>query len=342
MRAATYQAKDQPLVIENVPDPTPRPDEVILKVANAGICGSDLHMKHHGRAAPGTVFGHEFAGEIVAMGRDAGDFWSTGMRATALPLMPCRHCDACDAHLPALCETLPFIGTSLERLGAYSQFVAVRSDLVQPLPQGVSLSEGALVEPLAVAHHAVELAGVRSGHSVLVVGAGPVGAAVALFARMKGARHVIVSELSAERRALAMDMGASATIDPAAEDVAERFHALTGQKPEIVFECVGAKGMIQQAVKLAAVRGMVVVAGVYIGEDPIVPILAMLKEVTIRFSQAYTEADFAAVIDAIAQRRAIVTPMHTRTVGFADLPAAFEELSHSPRDCKVLLEPEAG
>ncbi len=338
MRAAIYQKPDVPLEIVTIADPEPQQDEVILEIAQAGICGSDLHMKQYGYAALGTIFGHEFAGTVVAGGRETGSAWRAGERVTALPIIACRHCEACDADLPGLCRSIGFIGTPV-RPGAYAQYVAVRTDMIQKLPEGVTFSEGAMVEPLAVAHHAVERAGIRSGHSALVIGAGPIGAGVTLFARMKGARHVVVSEKSPERRRLALDMGATAVIDPTTEDVAARFAELTGGRPHVVFECVGVPGLIQQAIALAGLRGQVVVAGVCFGEDKIMPIAALMPELTIKFSQCYTEHDFAAVIDAIAQRPVEVGPMHTRTVGFADFPAAFEALGGRPRDCKVLLDP---
>ncbi|TZG29069.1 zinc-dependent alcohol dehydrogenase [Sphingomonas montanisoli] len=338
MRAAVYMSADVPLVIERVDDPTPKAGQAILQVAGAGICGSDLHLKQLNRLPSGTIFGHEFAGSIVALGADM-DGWAIGESVTALPVLSCKNCAACDADLPSLCAGVAFIGTRPDKPGAYAEYVAVDRHMLQRLPQGVSFSEGAMVEPLAVAHHAVEMAGVNSGSTVLIMGIGPIGAATALFARMKGARHVVVSEPSPDRRALAIDLGATAVIDPKNEDVAARFAAITGRAPEIVFECVGNPGLLKQAIGLAGMRGQVIVAGVCMGEDAINPMVALGKEVTLKFSQAYGEGDFAAVIDAIARRRIDVAPMHSRSVGFADFPAAFEELGKAPKDCKILLDP---
>jgi len=244
--------------------------------------------------------------------------------------------------LPALCSAALFTGTTLDHRGAYADYVAARGSLVQKLPAGVSFEEGAMVEPLSVAYHAVGLAPVVSGSAVLVIGAGPIGAGVALFARMQGARHVVVSERSAERRALSLECGATAVIDPQAEDVAAGFAALTGRRPEIVFECVGVPGLLQQAIELAGVRGRVVVAGVCFGEDRLTPITGLMKEVSVQFSQCYTERDFAAVIDAVARGAAQPRPMHSRTIGFADVPDTFESLRNNPKACKVLIDPKRG
>lgn len=339
MRAAVFHAVGRPLAIENVQDPTPADDGVVIEVARAGICGSDLHMTENGTATPGLILGHEFAGTIVDLGASAGPGLSIGDRVTALPTLACRTCEACDKGLYALCGDVLFTGTHLLHQGAYAQFVGARGSLVQRVPAGVSFDEAAMVEPLAVARHAVEIAQVKAGDSVLVIGAGPIGAGVALFSRLQGASHVVVSEPSACRRELVMQMGATATIDAAIENVGERFVAIAGGRPQVVFECVGNAGLIQHAVDLAGVRGRVIVTGVYFGEDVIRPLNALSREISILFSQCYTEKNFAEVIDAIATGRADPRPMHSQTVGFADLPNVFESLRSDPWACKVLIDP---
>lgn len=339
MRAAIFEGVGRPLSIRTVDDPTPAPDQVILTVENAGICGSDLHVTEAAHTPPGLILGHEFAGTISAVG-SAVTGWKPGDRVTALPLNACNSCDACDQGLPALCSENLFTGCYLNAQGAYAQYVAARSSMLQRLPDGVSFEEGALVEPLAVGHHIVGMAELPRGASVLVLGGGPIGAAVTLFARHAGARHVVVSEMSQLRRERAAEVGATAVIDPARGDVLDAFRKATGEgRPAFVFECVGLPGMIRQAVDLAAVRGRVVVAGVVFHEDVFAPIVAMGKEVTIRFSQAYTESDFAAVIDALAKGAVEPRPLHTSTVSLDDLPEAFEALRKPTDQCKVLIKP---
>ena len=339
MRAAIFQGVGKPLSIETVSDPTPEADQVILTVENAGICGSDLHVTEHAHTPSGLILGHEFAGSIAAVGSNVTG-WKVGDRVTALPLNACNSCDACDSGLPALCSANLFTGCYLDAQGAYAQYVAARGSMLQRLPDGVTFEEGALVEPLAVGHHIVSMADMPKGASVLILGGGPIGAAVAMFARHAGARHVVVSEMSPTRRARATELGATATIDPNAEDVLDAYRRATGEaRPRVVFECVGIPGMLRQAVDMAGLRGVVVVAGVVFQEDVIAPIVALGKEVTIRFSQAYTEQDFAAVIDAIARRDIAPKPMHSSTVTLDELPAAFEALRKPTTQCKVLIKP---
>jgi (R,R)-butanediol dehydrogenase/meso-butanediol dehydrogenase/diacetyl reductase len=341
MRAALFQGVGKPLCIERLPDPRPGADQVIIQVAGAGICGSDLHMSEYGVVPAGTVFGHEFAGTIVELGSAVRGAWKVGDRVTALPVQACGGCDACAAQLPALCHSGLFTGTNLTYPGAYAEYVGARAALVQRLPEGVSFATGAMVEPLAVSHHAVELAGVGRGDAVLVIGAGPIGAGVILFAHLNGARDVIVSERSRERREIALQLGATAVLDPAVEDIGARFAALAGRRPQIVFECVGVAGLLQQAIELAGVRGRVLVAGVCFAEDKISPLTGLMKEVSVQFSQCYTEQNFAAVIEALAQGRIKPEPMHTRTVALDALPQAFEALRVRPSGCKVLIDPRA-
>jgi len=340
MRAAVFRGPQAPLSIETVPDPVPAADQVVIEVVHAGICGSDLHMAESEHTASGLILGHEYAGTIAELGSGVSGSWKVGDRVTALPLFACHRadCAACSADLPAICPANLFAGTDLLAQGAYAQLVGARAAMVQRLPDGVSFAEGAMVEPLAVGHHIVSRAESLRDAAVLVLGGGPIGVAVALFAALAGARHVIVSERSPERRALAVAMGAG-VIDPAAGDVGEAFARLTGGQPQVVFECVGVPGMLAQAVSLVAIRGQVIVAGVIIEQDTFLPIVALGKEVTIRYSQAYAERDFEAVIDAIARGRIAPAPIHTSTVSLDALPAAFAALRGNPRECKVLISP---
>ena len=342
MRAAVFHKAGEPLRLETVPDPEPGDDDVILAVSGAGICGSDLHVTETpGLVAPGSILGHEFAGTIVATGRDAvAAGWRVGDRVTALPVYPCRRCDACDAGLPALCPTGIFSGFAPGKEGAYAQFVRARTDKLQRVPAGIDDSVAAMIEPLAVAHHTVARAEIRPDDRVLVLGGGPIGAAAALFARAGGARTVVVSEPSPLRRERCTMLGATATIDPTSEDVASRFAQIAGGPPSVILECVGIAGMLASAVQMAGVRGRIVVAGVLFADDTFSPLAAFAREVSIVYSQAYNEADFAAVIDALARQEIDAKPLLTQVIGFDAFPATFEALRRNPAQCKVVLNPE--
>jgi len=341
MKAAIFQEVGKPLRIENVDAPKPVAGEVILEVAYCGICGSDLHMtQHQGILKQGDIMGHEFTGTISALGPNVDPKWKVGDRVTSLPVIACHNCEMCDQGLFSLCKSMYVTGVGMSQ-GAYAQYVASPAETLFKLPDGVDFKDAALTEPLSVALHAVEMADIKSSDNVLVIGGGPIGLGVAMFARHRGAKNVIVSELAEGRAALARKMGATATINPAKEDVSKRYAALTGGAPHVVFECVGVKGLIDQAVALAAPRGRIVVAGVMMGEDQFTPMHAISKELTLKFTQCYSPKDYEVVLDLLNQKRIDPSPMVTEIIDFNSLPEKFEALRKPTTQCKILISPSA-
>ena len=340
MRAAVFKQPGQPLAIETIADPIPQAGEVIIKVNASGICGSDLHATtEEGMIVPdGTVLGHEFVGEIVEKGPAAAEGWAIGDRLCTLPFIGCGGCPACINGVPWQCPSKQIIGFEIP--GGFAEYARVHlSDAVR-LPASIDWRQGALVEPLAVGLHAVRRARHVAGKNVLVVGAGPIGLAVGMWARFLGARHIITSEFDSGRRQMAIALGATGEIDPK-DDVDERFTELAGGPPEVVFECVGIPGMIAHCVDRAAFGGEIVVVGFCTKPDSLVPSAALVKELDLTFSIGETKADFQFVVDMLAAGRIQPDPMITRVVSFDELPAAFEALKTTSDQCKVILDPEA-
>jgi (R,R)-butanediol dehydrogenase / meso-butanediol dehydrogenase / diacetyl reductase len=334
MRAAVFHKVGQPLAIESIPDPVPDGGEMILEVARAGVCGSDLHWTEtEGVVAPGTVLGHEFAGTVV---EPNGSGVAPGTRVTALPLKPCWTCEECHGGHIYHCSSALNIG--LQRNGAFARAVAVDKRLVLEIPAGVSFEEAAMIEPLAVGYRTVSHARALKGANVLVLGAGPIGSAVILFTALGGASKVIASEPSPGRRQMAIDLGANACINPKEEDVAARFRQLCGGPPDIVIECVGYPGMLPEAIRLVKHRGQIISAGGSYQADSFVPIDALVKEVSIDFSLAYEVSDFEAVIDALASHNVYPKPMVTDRITLDELPERFEKLRQPSTQCKVIIE----
>lgn len=345
MKAAVFRGLGNPLAIETVVDPEIRDGEVLLKVAYCGICGSDLHATAEGVfvVPDGTVLGHEFSGEVV---RSADLAWTKGDRLTSVPVNACadetcKRLGACKNDLGILCPNNRITGLAVDVPGAYAEYVKVGARQALRLPDGVSYQEGALVEPLAVGLHAVRKAKLGVGARILIIGAGPIGLSVAAFARLAGAREVVVSEMNATRREKSMAMGATAVIDPASENTAEAFARIAGCPPDAIFECVGVRGLIQQCIDLSRPRGLLVVVGVCMMEDAVVPISAILKELNIQFVLGYVSEDFEIVLDAIAKKTINAMPMVSDIVGFDELPAAFEALRRPKGQIKVLIRPGA-
>ena len=332
MRAAVFHAPGTPLAIEQRQRPTADPGEIVVRVAYAGICGSDLHATETSLVPlePGTVLGHEFAGEVVES-RDPA--WQQGDRVIGVPLRECDECrpqGTCRAALGILCPRNRIVGMSAAVPGAYAEYVRLGARHALRVPDGIALREAALAEPLAVGAHAVRLAGSLYGRDVLVVGAGPIGLAVIAFARFAGAGRITVSEVDQVRRARALAFGASQAIDPAGTAL---------PAAEIIFECVGLPGLLQHCIAAAPTRGRIVVVGVNRGEDVILPRMAIRKELALQFVLGYQHEDFALVLDLLAQRRLDAAPLVTRVIALDALPAVFEQLRHPGPDAKVLIDP---
>jgi (R,R)-butanediol dehydrogenase / meso-butanediol dehydrogenase / diacetyl reductase len=206
------------------------------------------------------------------------------------------------------------------------------------MPDGVSLDDGALVEPLAVGLHGVNISGMRSGARVLVIGAGPIGLATAYWARKLGAGKIAVTANSSLRADLAMAMGASAFVAPSDTPV-EDVNRVLGGPPEIVFECVGKPGLIQRCIEHVAPRGAVVVVGLCTTTDHFVPFQAVMKECRIQPSAFYELRDFQTCLDVLDSGDVAPRAMVTDQVGLDAMPAAFEALRNRTHQCKVLVEP---
>ena len=332
MRAAVFHGVGQPLAIEERQRPVAGPGEVVVRVAYAGICGSDLHATEKSLVPleTGTVLGHEFAGEVVESG--SGE-WQVGDRVIGVPLRECDECrpqGVCREGLGILCPRNKIVGMSAAVPGAYAEYVRLGARHALRMPEVIGLREAALAEPLAVGAHAVRLAGSLYGRDVLVVGAGPIGLAVVAFARFAGARSIAVSEIDPVRRARAEGFGARVLIDPAAERL---------PVAEVIFECVGVAGLLQDCIALAPTRGRIVVVGVNRGEDVILPRVAIRKELSLQFVLGYQHEDFALVLDLMAQGRIDAAALVTRVIGLDDLPEVFERLRRPGPDAKVLIDP---
>lgn len=332
MKAVVVSAP-KTLSVETVPDPEPTPDQVVLRVGACGICGSDLHAHQMGAIPVGAIMGHEFAGEVV----ESRHGWKAGDRACALPALSCGRCDRCLTGLGVFCQHgMKGIGLG-QAAGAYAEYIAVAPHHMVRLPEGVETRVGALVEPLAVALHAVNVAKLRAGENVLVIGAGPIGLATLLWARHLGARSMIVSEKSPGRRAMAERLGASAAVDPG--DLLGATSKIAPGGIDVVVEAVGLPGLIAQAINSVKFRGRVVVVGVCMQPDQIMPFFAIAKEASLHFVLAYEKGDFQYAVDMLDQGRIDPRMMITDEIGFGGVADAFVALEKPTTQSKVLVVP---
>jgi (R,R)-butanediol dehydrogenase/meso-butanediol dehydrogenase/diacetyl reductase len=332
MRAVVVAGPRQ-LAVENVPDPTPEPGQAVLRVSACGICGSDLHVHQAGYLPAGSIMGHELCGEVV----EAAGELRVGERVCVLPVLSCGRCPRCRSGLGMYCTAQRALGLG-QAPGGFAEYVAVAPHEAVRLPAGVDDEHGALVEPLAVALHAVDVARLAAGERCLVVGAGPIGLALTVWARELGADEVIVSERAPGRRALAQQLGATRVIDPEREELAA---VLGPDGVDVAFEAVGARGLIQQCIERVRFRGRVVVVGVCITPDSFHPAAAVLKEVALHFVLAYERSDFQRTVHLLERGRLLPGPMITDRIGLAEVPGAFAALEHPSDQGKLLVMPWA-
>ena len=345
MRAAMFEAPGQPLVIGEAEAPQPEPTDLLVKVRNCGICGSDLHLSaladRSGGMAPlghGAIMGHEFCGEVVEVGSQAPGNWHEGDRICALPYIACGTCQDCLAGRGHRCRAVVYTGMG-STSGGYADYVQVGGAEAFALPDGVDYQTGALVEPLAVALHAVRLANLRPGDGVLIIGAGPIGLAVALWCRFFGARHVVISDLASGRLTKAAALGATMGIDASRENVVGRYKQVAGRRAEVVFDCVGVPGSQQLAMDYAPANGRLVIAGLCMQQDHYMPVKAISKELSVQYVYMYERRDFELTLEMLDQGRIDVSPMITGVVGFDGFAAAFEGLKTPSDQYKILLDP---
>jgi len=338
MKAAVYQGVGLPLKIVETARPTTQPGELTFKVKACGICASDLHAAENGIIAPGIVLGHEYAGEVTAVGAGVSG-WQVGDRLTALPLKPCGICASCRAGRLFECSNLIVQGFNLALPGAYAEYATCLATLALKLPAGLDDRDAAVIEPLAVGLGACRTAGLPLGARVLVVGAGIVGLAVAKWARFFGASVVAVSEIQPVRTERARSMGVDLVIDAGqcSNPVAE-FEKQAGHPPEVIFECVG-RPIIHKLIEMAPTNAHLVLVGAGMQLEQFSVFSAARKRLRMSFVMGYEPADFPFTLKMLEAGRITTGQLVTRYVGLDEVPAIFEALQNPNDHCKVLITP---
>jgi L-iditol 2-dehydrogenase len=314
MKAVVLQRANV-LTMEERSRPEPGPGEVLVRVRVVGVCGSDVHYYTHGRIGPFVVerpliLGHEMAGVIAALGPGVTTR-SVGQRVAVEPGVPDRVCEFCRAGRYNLCPNVQFMATPPVD-GAFTEFVVMPADFVYPLPDHVTLEEGAMIEPLSVGVYAVHRSGLRAGQDAVVLGAGPIGLVTLQVARAAGAGAITVVDLDAHRLEVAAAMGATAVVNAAQEDPQERMREPTnGRGVDIVFEAAGSPKTAAMAVHLARRGGRVAMIGLPPEDNfPYPLVTAMAKEVDIITVFRYANV-YPAAIALVAERRVDVKGLIT-------------------------------
>ena len=329
MRAAVM--RDWQLRVDDLPDPTPGPGQVLTKVLACGICGSDLHLLVHGEesrrlteelnagrpADPAamqmfdpsrdTVMGHEFCCEVVDLGPGVSNL-KVGDVVVSLPV-------AFDA------TGLHGIGFSNTYNGGYAELMVLNELTGIKVPSGLPAHMAALTEPLAVGVHAVAKSRIAVGDAALVLGCGPVGLACIAELRMRGIGPIVAADFSPKRRQLAEQLGADVVVDPRDTPAIDAWRRVDGSKPLVIFEAVGVPGMIEQAMRMAPKDARILVVGACMQEDRIHPMLGIGRELSIQFALGYTPDEARVLIESVAGPGAKLAKLRT-----ADLALVLAEL----------------
>lgn len=329
MKALYYPGKGQPVVVQDMPDPEPGEGEVILKVHRCGICGTDLSMTKGEMWDFGAgQLGHEYAGEVVAIGKGVEGV-KMGQKLAVLPSSACGQCANCRAggnHI--LCTAAPGF------MHGFAEYARIGAYVGIPLPDTLSMADGALVEPLAVSLYGVRQSRIQPGDNVLVLGGGTVALYAIYWARRLGAGRIVAMSRSDRRRDLCLQMGADAFIQYGDNEVGEVIEALGGS-PDIVYECVGSEGMLTKSVMHVKAHGSIVSLGFCTHMDPVMPAMAAYKCATMQFLVGYTMRDFHYIADQLDKGHADPKAIISSTVPLVDMAATFESLRGPNNETKV-------
>jgi (R,R)-butanediol dehydrogenase/meso-butanediol dehydrogenase/diacetyl reductase len=345
MQVGLVTGKQQLDLIE-MPDPVAEPGKAVVDIAFCGICGTDLHAYQSGDPYLPSICGHEWVGNVSAVGNGAEAF-KEGDRVAIGMATACGHCATCRRGDASHCETAfaGMIGISplAASHGGFASAIAMEAARLYQVGAKISDEDAALLEPVTVAVHAVRRTNLRLGDAVVVIGAGPIGLLVLQCARAAGAGTCVLVEPQTSRRELGGRLGADKLIDPTQEpDLAGAVNAYLGQDgADVVFECAGLARTIEQAPSLVRRGGVVSLVGVPTAPSNVMATEWIIKELKLSTALGYLREEFEISKALVADGRIQCAPLHTSTVGLGGLADAFARLSDAPEEVKVLVDPRA-
>lgn len=344
MKAAVFHnVKD--IHVEEVEKPSVQPNQVLVEVAWAGICGSDIGIYNYGlgaephpitKHAGNTIMGHEFSGTIVEVGTDVANF-QTGDRVCVEPLIYCGTCPACAQGFYNQCHSVGFVG--INRHGGFAQYVTIDTHMLHKLPDNVSFEEGALVEPTAVSFYGVKESKLKVGDSVIIFGAGPIGLLTLLCVKAAGAAKIVVVDISEERCKKAQELGASLVLKGDAEDLVPQILGFTNGGADVVFDCAGVQSTVNNALYTTKMGAQIMLLATFKKPIEIDSSIVMFKALHLTSTLAYRNV-FPTVIEMIAEGRLDVSPVITSKIDLEDIvEKGFETLINDIKQAKILVKP---
>ena len=312
------------IIFREVPVPEVKENQVLVKIMNIGVCGSDIHV-YHGKH-PFTKYpvtqGHEVSGEITELGKNVTEF-HVGQKVTIEPQVYCGHCYPCRHGKYNLCEELKVMG--FQTTGTASEYFAVDASKVTPIPEDMSYEEGAMIEPLAVAVHGVKQMGDVAGMNIAVLGAGPIGNLVAQTAKGMGAAKVMITDISDLRLAKAKECGIDVCVNTKDKDFGEAMiEAFGPDKADVIYDCAGNNITMGQAIKYARKGSTIVLVAVFAGMAEVDLAVANDHELDIKSTMMYRHDDYIDGIRLVNEGKVHLKPLISKTFAFKDYLKAYQ------------------
>lgn len=339
MKAAVFMGQEDVQVL-NVPKPPIRADEVLIRVAYCGICGSDITAYKTGNYVVGLTIGHEFSGTIEKVGSKVDDL-TVGDKVTGSDVIPCGKCSFCLSGKPSLCESMEMPGVTTN--GAFAEFIKLPAWVVYKLPKELGLLDASLVEPLACVLHAIELSSFKSSDSVLIQGAGPLGVLTLETLRKPGVGKIMVAEISHGRKRLAQDLGADLVIDPRWENLPALIERQTnGLGVDVLFDTAGVPETLSQNFTLVKKGGEIMVVG--ITEEPTLSdfFTVVLDELTIKGAYCGFN-EFPSASEMLSKGLISASKIITSVIELEEIDEkGFKSLTKPINDCKIVVKVGGG
>ncbi len=337
MSKAAYYKGNKTIVVEDRVPEALGPDQVRLDVAYCGICGTDRHVFHgvmDGRTGTNAIIGHEMSGVITELGANVKDY-KVGEAVVVRPLDWCGECPTCKRGFTHICEKLNFIGVDSE--GAFQSSWDVDQRILHRVPEGVSLKDAALVEPLAVACHDVSRSGITEDDFALIIGGGPIGILIAQVLKSRGVDFVL-SEVNETRLSMAESMGIK-TLNPMKDDMEASLRALNkGSLADVVFEVSASQPGALSMTQFARPRGKIVLVGIF-GSNPEVCLKDFFwKELELYGARVYGAEDFDAALQVLTAPAFPADKIISRVFPLEEMEDAFKALDEDLSMMKVLIQ----
>ncbi len=335
------QVMTEPGKIEfrDIPVPEPKQGEALIKIMEIGVCGSDIHVYHgtHPFTSYPVTQGHEVSGLVEKLGPGV-DGLTVGQKVTIQPQVVCGQCWPCRHGKYNLCESLKVMG--FQTTGAASEYFCADARKVTPLPEEMSLDEGAMIEPLAVAVHAVRRAGDVHGRDICVLGAGPIGILVAQTAKGLGARKVMVTDVSALRLEKAKECGADVCVNTGEHDFGEAFVNCFGpDKADVIYDCAGNNVTMGQAIQYARKGSTIILVAVFAGLAQVDLAVLNDHELDLNTSMMYRSEDYEKAIELVKEGKVRLKPLISKHFAFRDYLEAYHYIDKNRESTmKVLID----